>query len=270
MQKINFQNLPSTTTPINATNLNAIQTNVENVFNGSETMGNIVVGSIRTKNMFNSDSPSAMQSGMTWIGNGKSHYLTSNITFGGGIRWYFEAKAGEQYTFSYKQRNSTNVYLYIRELATPDWGGTTLKNIVNDGTGTSYSFTIQNDCYLGIAFQNGEVISNVLIEELQLERGLIKTNYSLYDDYGLKGMIVYSQYLTNGASGTYTFDDPGAIYLVIGHTNGGNGGLMDIVFARGAYRTNIKSSNYITTTYTNQSVSFTTQYTNRIVILKLV
>lgn len=33
MQKINFQNLPSTTTPINATNLNAIQANVENAIN---------------------------------------------------------------------------------------------------------------------------------------------------------------------------------------------------------------------------------------------
>lgn len=30
MQKINFQNLPNTTTPVNATNLNALQTNVEN------------------------------------------------------------------------------------------------------------------------------------------------------------------------------------------------------------------------------------------------
>lgn len=35
MQKINFQNLPSTTTPINATNLNAIQSNIEDVFNGT-------------------------------------------------------------------------------------------------------------------------------------------------------------------------------------------------------------------------------------------
>lgn len=33
MQKINFQNLPSTSTPINATNLNALQTNVENAIN---------------------------------------------------------------------------------------------------------------------------------------------------------------------------------------------------------------------------------------------
>ena len=33
MQKITFENLPSTNTPINATNLNAIQDNVEAVFN---------------------------------------------------------------------------------------------------------------------------------------------------------------------------------------------------------------------------------------------
>lgn len=46
MQKINFQNLPNTTTPINATNLNAIQTNVEDVFNGNEAMGDIKATSI--------------------------------------------------------------------------------------------------------------------------------------------------------------------------------------------------------------------------------
>lgn len=32
MQKINFQNLPNTTTPINATNLNQMQNNMENAF----------------------------------------------------------------------------------------------------------------------------------------------------------------------------------------------------------------------------------------------
>ena len=34
MEKINFENLPSTNTPINATNLNQLQTNVENAING--------------------------------------------------------------------------------------------------------------------------------------------------------------------------------------------------------------------------------------------
>lgn len=34
MQKINFENLPSTNTPINATNLNQMQTNTEDAING--------------------------------------------------------------------------------------------------------------------------------------------------------------------------------------------------------------------------------------------
>ncbi len=34
MEKITFENLPNTTTPINATNLNQLQTNVENAING--------------------------------------------------------------------------------------------------------------------------------------------------------------------------------------------------------------------------------------------
>ena len=37
MTKINFQNLPSTTTPVNASNLNQLQTNIENTLNTYST-----------------------------------------------------------------------------------------------------------------------------------------------------------------------------------------------------------------------------------------
>lgn len=56
MQKINFQDLPSTETPIKATNLNLLQTNVENAINlkaDSTTLTNYIngttsMGSIKT------------------------------------------------------------------------------------------------------------------------------------------------------------------------------------------------------------------------------
>lgn len=41
MQKITFQNLPNTTTPLNATNLNQLQTNVENAIKESNPVGTI-------------------------------------------------------------------------------------------------------------------------------------------------------------------------------------------------------------------------------------
>ena len=37
MQKINFQDYPNTTTPVNATNLNAIQSNAETSINEVDT-----------------------------------------------------------------------------------------------------------------------------------------------------------------------------------------------------------------------------------------
>lgn len=78
MQKINFQDLPNTTTPLNASNLNAIQTNAEtaigevntalntglagkvnnttlnNYVNGNTPMENIVIGNITNKNIIGS------------------------------------------------------------------------------------------------------------------------------------------------------------------------------------------------------------------------
>lgn len=52
MKKINFEDLPSTNTPLSAENLNSIQSNIEDVFNGNESMGSIVVDDINCKNKF--------------------------------------------------------------------------------------------------------------------------------------------------------------------------------------------------------------------------
>ena len=51
MDKINFQNLPTTTTPLNSTNMNLLQTNVENVFNGVVPTGDMKLGNVKCKNM---------------------------------------------------------------------------------------------------------------------------------------------------------------------------------------------------------------------------
>ena len=184
MQKINFQDLPSTTTPINASNLNQVQTNVENCIDGNEPMGNIVVKGISTKNKLNENSPDGIANGLTWAGNDSRHTYTANDTFNGGVHWFFQVKANEKYTFSYKQRNSNNVFVYIAERSSRKWdNNNVLKQIVNDGTATQYSFTIENDGYLSIAFQNNAVVSNVVIENIQLELGETKTEYVTNIDF---------------------------------------------------------------------------------------
>lgn len=44
MEKINFNDLPNTNTPINSSNLNQLQTNVENAINGVVTSGSNSIG----------------------------------------------------------------------------------------------------------------------------------------------------------------------------------------------------------------------------------
>lgn len=94
MQKINFQNLPSTATPINATNLNAIQSNVENVFNGNETMGNITTTGMTTNGIQTINTPNNVSSGLdihAGTGNEASILYQNNdgtIKYAAGYRTY--------------------------------------------------------------------------------------------------------------------------------------------------------------------------------------
>ena len=73
MQKINFQDLPNTTTPITATNLNTVQTNVENAMKNIYTSSTTDTYSCDYINDRNTYSTSEINTGKTWI-DGKPIY----------------------------------------------------------------------------------------------------------------------------------------------------------------------------------------------------
>ena len=67
--RINWQDLPSTATPRNATNLNKMDSAIkehDDKLEGNATMGNVVVDSIRTKNMFDKNSRVVYTSGSSY------------------------------------------------------------------------------------------------------------------------------------------------------------------------------------------------------------
>lgn len=177
MQKINFQNLPSTTTPINATNLNAMQSNVEAVFNGSEVMGNIVVDSIRSKNMFDKSTIVA--------GDISNNY--QNIRLSSRQAIWLETGT---YTFS---TNITSTYQYdllVENVGVPplDSQPTFLYNSswINNA---SLSFTISTAGWFLIylrktdngTFTNTD-ITNLYSFNYQLEKGGSVTSYTPYQN----------------------------------------------------------------------------------------
>lgn len=132
---------------------------------------------VENKNLIDINNPSSYLTGTWQVENGIGKLSGSAWQ---DVCWFIPIKVGEQYTFSYKERNSSNLFLYLIELDKPikeNAGATILRSIVNDGNQLKYTFTIQNDGYLYIRFCGNTTISNVSIPEIQLEKNGDKTSY---------------------------------------------------------------------------------------------
>lgn len=186
MQKINFQNLPGTTTPVNATNLNALQSNVEDVFNGSEVAGNMVVESIKTKNMFDKNS-------MVYTRNGYLPFDTSNTrlaNFGGvgPATLVIKLEAGKTYTMS-KIAGARFRAGFTNTPTPPLDTDNVITRIPNNDTGTSMTFTVPSgNVYFVCNFfsQDQTVDANIgygnMLNTIQIEEGTTATTYSPYQE----------------------------------------------------------------------------------------
>lgn len=179
MQKINFQNLPSTDTPINDTNLNLLQDNVETAINlkadqdyidGTKPMGNIVVDSIRSKNMFNQYD---LNNNLFIPTNSTTEELSS-YTGTQTTKW-IACKPNTTYILSGTNVNRFRVQ-YKNSSGTITYGGDKSDNQA------PYTFTTSNDTILcRIYFYTGTASS---FSDVQLEEGSTPTNFGSYQGLG--------------------------------------------------------------------------------------
>lgn len=181
MKKINFENLPSTNTPINATNLNLIQSNVEEVFNGAETMGNVIVGDIKCKNLFNYNNLLSTNVFTYKIQN--DELIVTRVATGGGIVYETikELTIGETYTIK-ANTNDANISLILYKDAIY---GNIYKTFDNATNGIQ--FIAEQDSYvmaLIIGSPYGTTGSTWNFGKIQLEKGSIATKYAPYKKYG--------------------------------------------------------------------------------------
>ena len=193
MQKINFQNLPSTSTPVNATNLNAIQTNVENVFNGTVPMGNIKVDTVTSKNLFNIDGEVNVKGNTGAIEVGKNtvnnNILTCNTFNDYGYGQKFNNLNGKTVTFSAKLlskglSDGAIVVIYDNNNAV----NTTY--LVNVGDIYSYTYTCtSNNIVFGFTAYN-----NVGCEltDIQVEIGDTRTSWAKYQILDIPANSLFS------------------------------------------------------------------------------
>ena len=177
--KTTWQDLPNTTTQINATNLNNIETGVENNdkrLNGTSSAGSMVVESIRTKNMFNKNGNNALDG---------AYVNATNNTIGSNSNTkcvYIEINPSTTYTIS---KTKGNRFAVGFSNTLPEIN-TALTGVIDNSSATSLTSTSgASSKYLVVYVYNSGVDTETfesIIATLQIEEGISATEYTSYQE----------------------------------------------------------------------------------------
>ena len=141
------------------------------------------IENVEGKNIFDNKHPTAISQGAIWQPTETGGKYSTTVNWK-KIEWRFKLDTSKTYTFHYKARNSSTLYLYIKTF-TDNTYSTEKTSIIADGTATSKTFTPDTQ-YVLIKFDNSAVEADVLIEELQLEEGTVATPYVPYNSLEVK------------------------------------------------------------------------------------
>lgn len=163
---VDFKDYPNTTTPIDSTNLNKIQTDardeMNSKFNGESVAGNMVVESIRTKNMFDKNSVI-------------SGYLDNTGTIGTANAYrvsdYIPVIPGEQYTYQGTTIDISAGSKIGYYNASKTW--VSYEDIVSGGS----TITIPSEVYY-----LRTTVRATELDDYQFEKGSIATTYMAYQN----------------------------------------------------------------------------------------
>ena len=160
MAKEFFKNSPDTSTPLSAGRLNGL-------LNGTEAMGNILVGDVKCKNLFNT----SLTTG-NWNTDGTTT-TTSNFVRTSG---YIEVEPNTTYTLS-SENNSISSFV----------GNLHFRNKNKEFISQIYefnTFTTPENCYF-ITFHGSNTVYNLSLN-IQLEEGTSVTDYTPNKAFGIE------------------------------------------------------------------------------------
>lgn len=172
MAKQFFKDLPDTSTPLTASRLNGL-------LDGEEAMGNLVVESIRSKNMF--DSSSLINGVITANGITTSTTRLCNQSF-------IKVKPNTTYTVSFDTDNNIN------NINISYFTSNYFPRSSESGWLTNFTFTTGNNInYILLSFRNSNdiTITTTNISNIQLEEGSA-TTYSPYQKLDNNEYILWS------------------------------------------------------------------------------
>lgn len=171
MKKILFENGK---TIDGASTFNKMQDNVENVFNGKESMGSIVVEDIACKNMFDKNSGDIL----------KNKYLDPDGSIGNSsissVSEYIEVKPNTYYTLNIVSYSA----IYDKVVVFYDSDKNYINGIQESNKVYTYTFkTPSNTKYIRFRFPN------IHLDDTQLEIGQVATNYVEHKEFSNKQEI---------------------------------------------------------------------------------
>lgn len=189
MEKINFQDLPSTETPINSTNLNKVQENVENVFDGNESMGSIVVEDIECKNLFDirqAKTTNAIINSLTK----DSIVFSDNGDVWSQLIYKLVLEKNTIYTLKYTfETTNANFSPYVDIQGNGQW----YNSLGNGSTGTNViTFNSGEWDYIHISFPIGgetNITNTGTLSNVQLEKGSVATEYVPYKTFDITSLF---------------------------------------------------------------------------------
>lgn len=196
--KTNWQDLPNTTTPITATRLNNMESGIENNdkrLNGTIPAGEMIVDSIRSKNMFNKNS-------MVYSDRGFLPFDTSSTKigdYGGSGTYILLIKLVEGKTYTISKMAAGRFRAGFTNTPTPalNVDGVITSRTSNNDTGTSITFTVPTGSpYFVCNFYSSDQTADVnagysnILNSIQIEEGSQATPYMPYQN--LDGMETYS------------------------------------------------------------------------------
>lgn len=195
--KVNWEDLPSTNTPRNATNLGNMDTGIKennNMLNGTKPMGSIVVDNVSCKNLFNKNSWYK-----SYINPTSGAITTSNNA---ALFDYIEVEPSTNYTISLS--TTVNEYRVSYYTSSKTWIS------ISGSKTTGETFTTPSNCkYVRIYINvDGNGIDQTKINNLnyQFELGTTVTTYTPYKNFDNTGYVLY-QDAGNGDNGTITLSD---------------------------------------------------------------
>lgn len=171
MANTNWENLPSTNTPINETNLNKISNGLVNVSN--EVDNTYKVNFLHSKNLFNLTSLS--QSGT--VGSLSGNVITMTWTAGFSVmaNETTPLDSSKTYTISYKHKGDA---IYVRNIAD---GDTNIQQTNTDSDFTNYSFQVSGKSAFQFKFVRvAQASGTCQVKDLQIQEGNVATSYEPY------------------------------------------------------------------------------------------